>query len=227
MFTLAFFVVVATLVRPVCLKKAMMMKLYYTPGSCSLSVHIALHEAALPFSLCKVNLRAQPHTTEDGTLFSSINPKGYVPALQLDNGELLTEGPALVQYVADLAPEKQLAPTNGTLARYRLQESLNFIATEIHKPFGPLWNAKASAEAKEAAWQQLSRRFDELNTHFSQQDWLLPQYSVADGYLFSCLNWTRFLHLSLEKWPALETFMQRITARPAVQAALQAEGLLG
>lgn len=110
MFTLAFFVVVATLVRPVYLKKAMMMKLYYTPGSCSLSVHIALHEVALPFSLCKVNLRAQPHTTEDGTIFSSINPKGYVPALSWTMASLLTEGPALVQYVADLAPEKTISP---------------------------------------------------------------------------------------------------------------------
>lgn len=203
------------------------MKLYYTPGSCSLSVHIALNEAGLAFELDKVNLRAQPHTTEDGTVFSQINPKGYVPALVLADGTMLTEGPAIVQWVADQVPEKNLAPLNDTLARYRLQEALNFIATEIHKGFAPLWTPTSSEEAKNAAWARLSVHFDALETLFQQQDYLLANYSVADGYLFTCLNWGQFLNRSLAQWPAIEGFMARIRARDAVQKTLKAEGLLG
>lgn len=203
------------------------MKLYYTPGACSLSVHIALNEAGFVFDLDKVNLRAQPHTTQDGTVFSQINPKGYVPALVLDDSSLLTEGPAIMQWIADQVPEKNLAPLNGTLARYRLQESLNFIATEIHKGFAPLWTPTSSEEAKNAAWARLSVHFDVLEVLFQQQDYLLADYSVADGYLFTCLNWSHFLDRSLTQWPAVEGFMARVRARDAVQKTLAAEGLLG
>ena len=157
------------------------MKLYYAPGACSLASHIALAESGLAFSVEKVNLRETPHRTESGADFVAINPKGYVPALVLDGGELLTEGAAILQYVADQAPERGLAPANGTLARYRLQEWLNFIATEIHKSFGPMWNPQSSQEVKDATWARLSARFDWIVGELGEQDYLLGGFSVADA----------------------------------------------
>ncbi len=203
------------------------MKLYYAPGACSLSVHIALAESGLPFDAEKINLRAQPRLTADGTDFAAINNKGYVPALVLDNGEVLTEGPAIVQYIADQVPAKRLAPANGTLERYRLQEWLNFISTEIHKGFAPLWNPAASEAEKTGAWDKLSKRLDWLAPQLAGRDYLLGDYSVADGYLFTCLNWTKPLQRSLDAWPVVQQYLARVAARPAVQSALKDEGLLG
>ncbi len=203
------------------------MKLYYSPAACSLSPHIVLAESGLPFELEKVNLRETPHRTASGVAFSTINPKGYVPVLQLDNGELLTEGVAIVQYLADQVPGKYLAPANGTLARYRLQEWLNFIATEIHKGFGPLWNSASPQETKDAAWAKLAGRIDWLVSQLGDKEYLLGEYSVADAYLFTCLSWAKYLERSLDAWPKLAAYLARVAARPAVQQALKAEGLLG
>ncbi len=203
------------------------MKLYYSPAACSLSPHIVLAESGLAYTLEKVNLREMPHRTESGVDFATINPKGYVPALQLDNGELLTEGVAIVQYIADQVPGKYLAPANGTLARYRLQETLNYIATEIHKGFGPLWSPANSQEVKDAAWEKLAKRIDWLAGQLGSKEFLLGEYSVADAYLFTCLSWAKYLQRSLDAWPTLTAYLARVAARPAVQQALKAEGLLG
>ncbi|OWY41111.1 glutathione transferase GstA [Xenophilus sp. AP218F] len=201
------------------------MKLYFSPGACSLASHIALHASGLPFSVEKVNLRVQPHQTESGADFSAINPKGYVPALQLDNGELLTEGAAILQYIADQAAGKALAPANGTLARYRLQEWLNYIATEVHKNFSPLFYP-GSDEAKQQAWDKLTARFALLERTLAQSPYLLgAQFSVADAYLFTCLSWSRYVQRSLADFPALIDYQKRVAALPAAQAALKAEGL--
>ncbi|WP_174873065.1 glutathione transferase GstA [Vogesella oryzae] len=202
------------------------MKLYYSPGACSLSPHIALAESGLPYTFEKVNLRAEPRLTESGADYRALNPKGYVPALQLDNGEFLTEGPALLQYIADQVPERQLVPANGTMARYRLQEMLNFLSTEVHKGFAPLFRSQDDT-VKEAAWQQLTTRFDMLAQVLAKQDYLLgDSYSVADGYLFTCLSWTKYLNRSLDAWPVLQAYVGRIGERPAVMRAMQEEGLL-
>lgn len=203
------------------------MKLYYSPAACSLSPHIVLAESGLAYTLEKVNLRETPHRTESGVDFATINPKGYVPALLLDNGELLTEGVAIVQYIADQVPGKYLAPANGTLARYRLQETLNYIATEIHKGFGPLWSPANSQEVKDAAWEKLAKRIDWLAGQLGSKEYLLGEYSVADAYLFTCLSWAKYLQRSLDAWPTLTAYLARVAARPAVQQALKAEGLLG
>lgn len=203
------------------------MKLYYAPGACSLASHIALAESGLAYSAEKVNLRETPHRTESGADFSALNPKGYVPALDIDGGELLTEGAVILQYIADQAPERSLAPANGTLARYRLQEWLNFIATEIHKGFGPLWNPQNSQEAKDAAWARLSARLDLIVGELGDKDYLLGAFSVADAYLFTCLGWTRLLKIELTRWPALVAYQARVAARPPVQQVLRDEGLLG
>jgi len=196
------------------------MKLFYSPGACSLSPHIALAESGLPYQFEKVNLRAEPRLTESGADFRAINSKGYVPALQLDNGEILTEGPALVQYIADQAPEKNLAPANGTLARYRLQEALNFISTEVHKGFSPMFYSQDDA-VKEAAWQRLSTRFDALNATLGQQDYLLgDSYTVADGYLFTIGTWLKSDGVDIAQFPKVFAHTQRMLQRPAVQRAM-------
>lgn len=201
------------------------MKLYYSPGACSLSPHIVLHASGLPFSLEKVNLRATPHVTASGVEFSTISAKGYVPALQLADGTVLSEGVAIVQYLADQVPERKLAPANGTLARYRLQEWLNYIATEIHKSFSPLFYP-GSEEVKNAAWDKLTKRFALLETQLAQTPYLLGEdFSVADAYLFTCLNWVQMVQRSLADFPAITAFMSRVRALPAVQAALKDEGL--
>jgi len=202
-----------------------MMKLYYSPGACSLSPHIVLHEAGLHFELEKVNLGSKK--TASGADYNDINPKRYVPALEMNNGQLLTEGAAIVQHIADLVPERKLAPPAGTLERYRLQEWLNYIATEIHKGFGPLFNPKTTEKTKAATKEHLARRIGFVAEHLAGKDYLLGKtFSVADAYLFTLLRWSEMLHFDLSPWPVLIIYMNRVAARPAVKAAMQAEGLI-
>ncbi len=199
------------------------MKLYYTPGACSLSVHIALREAGIPADLVKVDLAS--HKTEDDRDFSTLNPYGYVPALELDDGEVLTEGTALVQYVADRNPAAALAPANGTLQRYRLQAALGFINSELHKTLGALFNPALVGDARAATIQRAETRLGQLSEQMKGKDWVANnQYSVADGYLFTVMNWLKFFDLDLARWPLLAAHSARVVARPAVQAALKAEG---
>ena len=202
-----------------------MMKLYYAPGACSLSPHIALHEAGLHFEIEKVNLGTKK--TDTGIDYNTINPKGYVPSLEMNNGQFLTEGVAIVQYIADLAPEKKLAPLAGTLERYRLQEWLNYIATEIHKGFSPLFNPKISEESKVATKERLAKRIDFVAENLAGKDYLLGKnFTVADAYLFTVLGWSPLLHFDLSPWPVLKTYLDRVAARPAVKAAMEAEGII-
>jgi len=201
------------------------MKLYYAPGACSLSTHIVLREAGFDPVLEKVNLRTKELAS--GGDYSAINPKGYVPAIELDSGELLTEGPAIVQYVADLVPEKRLAPPNGTFSRARLQEWLTFLGTELHKNFTPLFNPAASEDMRRAARDLLARRFPIVAAALDGKPYLLgDDYSVADAYLFTILGWTGLVGVDISAWPSLAAFTERVRTRPAVQAALKAEGLL-
>jgi glutathione S-transferase len=202
------------------------MKLYYSPGACSLSPHIALREAGLPFSIEKVDTRAG--TTETGKAFATVNPKGYVPALQLDDGAVLTEGAAIVQFIADLAPDAGLAPKASSFARTRLQEELNFIATELHKAFVPLLRPTTSEDGKRDARAMVTRRLDHVERTLSDgRDHLLGKdFSVADAYLFTVVNWGGHVGLALEPWPRLQAFMSRVAARNSVQQAMRAEGLI-
>lgn len=201
------------------------MKLYFSPGACSLSPHIVSRELGLDIELEKVNFSDKK--TDKGQDFNAVNPKSYVPTLQLDNGEVLTEGPAIVQYLADQKPEKGLAPAAGSFERYRLQEWLNFISTELHKGFSPLFNSKMPDEGKAIARERLSTRFAYVDGRLKDQQFLLgDQFSVADAYLFTVLNWANYVKLDLSGWPSLVAYHQRVGARPAVQAALVAEGLI-
>ncbi len=198
------------------------MKLYFAPGACSLSPHIVLRELGLPFDLIKVDLGAKK--TVDGEDYKTINPKGYVPALLTDDGNVLTEGPALVQYLADRKPEAGLAPANGSFARYQLQEWLNFISTEVHKSFSPLFDAAMPDVAKQIYMDKLKQRFAELDVVLEKQDFLIgQQFSVADAYLYTVLRWTPHFKIDLNQWPALARFFARVDARPAVKAAVDAE----
>jgi glutathione S-transferase len=201
------------------------MKLYFSPGACSLSPHIALLEAGLDFTLERVDVRAKQ--TASGRDFLTINPKGYVPALEMNDGAVLTEGPAIVQFIADLAPDRQLAPANGTLERYRLVEWLNFISTELHKSFSPLFRPTSTEDMKEAARAHLTNRLNWLAGQLEGRDYLMgSQFTVADAYLFTVLGWANFVQFDLAQWPVFAAYMQRVAARPAVQQALRAEGLL-
>ena len=201
------------------------MKLYYFPGACSLSPHIVLLEAGLPFTMVKVD--AKTKKTEGGADYLAINSKGAVPSLQLDDGRVLTEGPAVVQYLADLKPESGLAPRAGTFERYQLMEILNYLTSEVHKTFSPLFNPASSAEVKEAAVTTLANRFDWLSGFLGKKPFLLGNtFTVADAYLFTLLNWTHFVKMDLGKWPVLAAFRARVAQRPKVQAAMKAEGLL-
>lgn len=198
------------------------MKLYYAPHTCSLSSHIVLRELGLPFDLVKVDNRTK--RTADGRDFRTINPKGYVAALELADGQVLTEGPAIIQYLADLDPESGLAPRAGTWERVRLQEWLNFIATEIHAGSAPLFNAALPEEALVFFRTRLSRRFDYLQDVLRNRDYLAgASFSIADAYLFTVLGWCRFFSIDLGHWPALQAYVQRVGARPAVLASLRAE----
>ncbi len=201
------------------------MKLYYTPGACSLSPHIALLEAKLPAELIKVDLRAK--TIGQGQDYRAINPKGYVPALVMQNGELLTEGAIIVQYIADLKPEAKLAPAQGTLERYRLQEKLHFLATELHKGCSPLYNPKATPEFKESLKERLTLRLNVLSEMLGTQPFLMGEgFTVADGYAFYCLRTLRSLMATdLSEWPNLQQYFAKLSERETVRAALEAEGL--
>lgn len=198
------------------------MKLYYAPGTCSLSPHIVLRELDLPFDLIRVDNRAK--RTEDSRDFLAINPKGYVAALEIDGGQVLTEGPAISQYLADLRPEAGLAPPAGSWARSQLHEWLNFISAEIHGGFGPLFN-RDLPEAARAWWQgRLEKRLDYVATALRERQALVQdRYGLADIYLYAVLRWAPQLGVDLARWPALVAFQRRIESRPAVQAALAAE----
>jgi glutathione S-transferase len=203
----------------------MTLKLYYTPGACSLSPHIALREAGVPFELVKVDLAAKK--LADGGDFFAISPKGYVPALGLDDGQVLTEGAIIVQYIADLAPDSRLAPKPGSFARVRLNEWLHFIATELHKGFGPINNPKSGPELKQFFRQRLDSRFQILASALTDREYLDgSSFSVADGYAYYTLrNLRRLDAAALEQSAVLRPYYDRIAARPAVRAALEAEGL--
>ncbi|WP_087693169.1 glutathione transferase GstA [Pseudomonas sp. PE-S1G-1] len=198
------------------------MKLYFSPNACSLASHIALRELALPFELIRVD--NQKKLTADGDDFLQINPKGYVAALQLDNGEVLTEAAAILQYLADRVPAAGLAPANGSWERVRLQEWLNFVSSEIHGGLGVLFKDAIPDEVKALFKATLFKRFAILVQTLERQDYLLgAQYSVADAYLFVVLRWAGLFDIDLQQWPALAKFQQRVGERPAVIAALAAE----
>jgi glutathione S-transferase len=198
------------------------MKLYFAPDTCSLSPHIVLRELGVPFELVRVNNMTK--RTSEGGDFLAVNPKGYVAALMLDDGEVLTEGPVIVQYLADLKPEARLAPQNGTWARIRLQEWLNFITSEIHAGSAPLFNTALPEEIQTIFRDKLFRRFDSIETVLATRDHLMGEcFTVADAYLFTVLGWMRFFHLDLTRWPAINRYVGRIAERPAVKAALASE----
>jgi glutathione S-transferase len=201
------------------------MKLYFSPGACSLSPHIVLREAGFTFDTEKVNLADKK--TASGADYRAVNPKGYVPALQLDNGEVLTEGPAIVQYLADKVPEKKLAPAAGSMERYRLMEWLNFISTELHKNFGPLFKPAAPEETKQTARDTLAARLELVAQKLQGNDYLMGnQFTVADAYLFTVLNWSGRVKVDLSPWPVFQKYQERVAARPAVREAMLAEGLI-
>ena len=201
------------------------MKLYYSPGACSLSPHIVLHEAGLAYT--PVLASTKSHKLQDGTDFYSINPLGYVPVLELDDGTRLREGPAIVQYLADQAPQKNLAPAHGTLARYRLQEWLTFIGTEIHKGFGPLFKPNTPEEYKPIARENVLNRLKWVDSELAGKQYLMgDHFTVADAYLFTVTNWAPAVGLDISGLQNLAAYRERVAARPAVQAAMKAEGLL-
>ena len=201
------------------------MKLYYAPGACSLAPHIVAREAGITLDLEKVDLSTR--TTASGRAFAEVNPKGYVPAIEVRDGEVMTEVSALIQYLADQAPQASLMPAVGTPERYKTLEWIGFISTEIHKGFGPLWNPASPDEVKQAAKDKLFQRFAYIDQRLAGQSYLTGErFTVADAYLFTVTNWTNFHGLSLAEYPNLATFMGRVAARPKVQEALQAEGLL-
>lgn len=200
------------------------MKLYYSPGACSLSPHIVLAEAGLPYTIEKVDLKAKK--TETGADFFAINPAGYVPTVVLDNGEILTEGPAIVQYLADQAPASKLAPPVGSFERVRLQEVLNYISTELHKSFSPLFNPAAPEDWKTFMRGQIVRRLEPMEKRLAKADYLMGGFSVADAYLFTILGWTRLVGIDLKDNAVLMAYIARVKARPAVQKAMTEEGLI-
>lgn len=203
------------------------MKLYYAPGACSLASHIALREAGLEFELDRVQGKTGSKTTASGEDYRTVTAKGYVPALRLDNGEVLTEGTAIMPYVADRNAAAKLAPPPGSLERYRMHEWLGYINSEVHKGYGPFFNPATSEEGKTAAKQALGKKFDWIQAQLEGRQFLLgEQYTVADAYLFVILGWTRIVGIDLGQWPGLKSYHERIADRPAVQAALKAEGLL-
>src|SRR6266850_7699559 len=201
------------------------MKLYYAPGACSLSPHIVSREAGIAVDFKKVNL--QEKVIDGGGDYRQVNGKGYVPALELDNGQVLTEGPAIVQYLADQKPDSGLAPKTGSMERLRLQEWLNFISTELHKAMGTFFNPKAPQEWKDAVTERLGVRMDYLAKSLAGKQYLMgDKFSVADAYLFTILNWAGPSKFDLSKWPAITDYQKRVGARPKVQEALKAEGLV-
>ena len=201
------------------------MKLYYFAGACAMSPHIVALEAGLPLTMVKIDSKTKK--TESGADYLAINSKGAVPALQLDDGQVLTEGPAIVQYLADLKPESGLAPRAGTFERYQLMEILNYITSEVHKSFSPLFNPASSAELKETAVTNLGKKFDWLSGFLGKKPFLLGNtFTAADAYLFTVLNWTGHVKIDLGKWPILADYKSRIAKRPKVIEAMKAEGLI-
>ena len=201
------------------------MKLYYSPGACSLSPHIALLEAGLPYDLVKVDLKAKK--LENGDDYLTVNPKGQVPALKLDSGEMVTEGPVIVQMIADQAKDKHLAPARDTAERYKLLEWLNFVTSELHKNFSPLFAPALSDDTKTFFKDRLAAKFKYLDNQLAGRDYLMGrQFTVADGYLFVMLSWAERLKLDLSGFPNLTAYKARVAARPKVQEALTKEGLL-
>jgi glutathione S-transferase len=201
-----------------------MTKLYYSPGACSLSPHIALREAGLPFDLVLASTKTKK--LADGTDFNTVNSKGYVPLLELDDGQRLSEGPVIVQYIADQAPASQLAPAAGTMARYRLMEWLNFITSELHKGFSPLFNPAMPEEAKSLARAKLVERLTWVNGQLAGKSFLMGDtFSVADAYLFTVAGWAKYVGVDISGLAELGAYLGRVAARPAVQAAMKAEGL--
>ncbi|TAG27285.1 MAG: glutathione transferase GstA [Burkholderiales bacterium] len=201
------------------------MKLYYSPAACSLAPHIALIEAGIKFDAVLASTKT--HKLADGTDFYSINPLGYVPVLELDDGTRLMEGAAIVQYIADLAPEKKLAPANGTMDRYKLQSLLHFISTEIHKGFAPLFKPGMPEEAKQMAKDSLANRLKWVDGELAGKQFLMGDtFTVADGYLFNVTNWAAFVKVDISSFTNLLAFRERVAARPAVQQAMKAEGLI-
>lgn len=201
------------------------MKLYFYPGACSLAAHIVLREAGFPFDLEQVDLATKK--TASGEDFLAVNPKGYVPALTLDDGQVLTEDQVILQYLADRKPESGLAPAAGTMDRYRLMEWLAFIATEVHKGFGPFWNPAIPESVKDAARERLAVRFGYLDEKLAGGSFLTgDRYTVADAYLFTILGWADFHKIDLSPWKNLVEYKGRVFARPAVQEAMRAEKLI-
>ena len=201
------------------------MKLYYFSGACSLASNIALREAGLKFELVKVDRRTRK--AADGLDYTEVNPKGYVPALALDNGEVLTENIAVLQYIADRNPASRLAPPAGTMERHRLVEWLAFISTEIHKSFSPLFRDDSHEEVKQYVRRHLRGRLDHLNRALGNRQFLMGDtFTVADAYLFTVLSWGRFVNIDLTEWPQLQRYVERVGSRPHVMEALRSEGLL-
>ena len=201
------------------------MKLYYAPGACSMAPHIVATEAGFKLDLVKVDIPNKK--TADGGDFWKINPKGYVPALQLDDGQILTEVGVIIQYLADQKPESGLAPKAGTMERYHLMEAVNFAATEVHKQLGALFNPKMTPEMKEVQLGTISRRLDTLEKALQGKQYIMgDKFSVADAYLFTVLSWTNPLKVDLAKWPNIKAYMATVGARPKVQETLKAEGLV-
>lgn len=201
------------------------MKLYYSPGACSLSPHIVLREAGLAFEA--IAAPTKTHKLPDGTDFHSVNPLGYVPFLVLDDGRTLREGPVIVQYLADLVPEKHLAPAAGTFERYELQEWLNFVGTELHKSFGPFFGGPANDEYKASVKERLLSRLAFVDAHLGKHDYLMgTQFSVADAYLFTVTGWAKHVAIDISHLQNLAAYRERVGARPAVIEAMKAEGLI-
>lgn len=201
------------------------MKLYYSPGACSLSPHIVLKESGLAFEA--IAAPTKTHKLPDGSDYYAVNPLGYVPFLTLDDGRSLHEGPAIVQYIADQAPEKKLAPANGTYERYKLQEWLNLIGTELHRSFSPLFVPTTHPDTKATALERLQGRLKWVDGELAGKHYLMgDQFTVADGYLFVVTNWAQYVGLDLTPYPNLVAYRARVGARPAVIAAMKAEGLI-
>jgi glutathione S-transferase len=199
------------------------MQLYYSPGACSLASHITAREAGVNIELKRADTKTKK--LEDGSDYFAINSKGAVPALKLDNGQVLTEGVAIMQYIADQKPESGIVPKAGTLERYRVQEWLNYVTSEIHKGFSPLWGDN-SPEVKTYALNNLQKKFDWLEKQLAGKKYLTGDaFTAADAYLFTVVNWVNFLSIDISKWPNLKAFQERVAARPKVQEAMAAEGL--
>jgi len=201
------------------------MKLFYAPGACSLSPHIVAREAGLDVQLEKVDTKS--HTYNAGSDYYKVNPKGYVPALEIKAGEILTEGPAIVQYLGDQKPQSGMVPAAGTMERYRLQEMLGYINSEIHKTFSPLFNKATSEETANERREYLKKRYAYVEGILATRPYLLgDKFSAADAYLFTVTNWAKFVSLDLSGYPNVQEFQKRVAARPAVQQAMKEEGLI-